>query len=430
LVVVYAASLCFAWFYSVKAQRRLDAHFLALVACTAYFAPLLVGRDLTGDALHPGVYVVGTAVVLALTLSAAIRDTHPVRASGPHTPLSRLHDNYARVLALLTFGIGMVVFWQSDFMLFTKHKNLIEVWGWLLPVWRVSGTLLFLFGVVTKRRPYLAIGALHLLAVFLSNDRTNIAMVGGALLLLYGANGVRMRTLLRPKLLAIFSILIAAVVWGSTIFAAAQIWERTGDLNQATGHIRTADYAGQLLSAEPFGTQLILNRVLHTGYELPAGYLLGAMLQWVPSVSWVGLDSGHFNRAVQSDLFPDATYGMAYNFWAEGISTGGALMFGLFVALFILWLNIIDTIMARTRSPLMLSVVAYMAAFWTIYIHRNSMLTSLAYQRQILYFALGAVLLSFVATKGKRAMLQRVLSQRIQGQLPADLPPNRTPAGV
>ena len=412
MALMYGTALVFAWLYTLKARRRVDVHTLALAAATGYFAPLLTGRDLHGQALHAGVYAVGTLVVLALCLSAVIRDRRPEAESRPLSPrLALYRRNYARVLVVLTVLLGLTVLVWSGGTILTVHKtDVVGVPHWVLPMWRISGTLLLLLGVATRHRAYMVIGGIHVAFVFLASDRTNVAMAGGALLLLYGLQGADLRALLRPRILGLFAILLVAVVWGSTAFSGLRVWADR-DLNSAMNHVRTADYAGQLTSSEPFLTQLILNQVLMDGYQLPAGYLWSGLLQWTPSVRALGFESGHFNTEMQRDLFPGVTtYRMAYNYWAEALATGGWLMLALFLLLFLLGLHILDAVLSRSRSPLVVTTVAYSGAYWAVYIHRNSLLTSLAFQRHIFYFVLGAAAVTLLSTRAKRATLRDLSS--------------------
>lgn len=425
LSISYIAALSFSWFFFIRRQRPIDVYTLALMAATVWFFPLILGRDLRHNDLHGGVYVVGIVVTLVILVAAdlgnrraacphsAFSDTPPLGGGKPTQALklSAFEFNYGRVLLAVTVLLSLAVWTLTSGQLFFGDAVEAGVPAELMPIWRVAGSLLFLYGMATRQRVLAAAGALHVLQLFLAHDRTGLAMVGGALFLLYGARGATLNTLLRPRLVALFSLMAAGVLWGSTVFVALEGWGRSG-ASQAWKVMLGANYYEQLTTAEPFLNQLVLNGILDAGYSLSPTYLLGALLQWVPSVRLLGLQSNYFNSQFQPDLFPDATtWGMAYSYWGEGIATGGWVGFAMFVLLFAFGLRLVDHLV-RSPSPIVMTAVIYAGAFLSVYIHRNSLLTLLSYQRQVAYVALSAGLLTLLVTSGRSARLKALGRRR------------------
>jgi len=183
-------------------------------------------------------------------------------------------------------------------------------------------------------------------------------------------------------------MLAAALLWfGKGIHAGVQVWNSTGSLSASIEPIRSLlAIRGKevVMRSEPAVTQMILNEIVRTDYYIGPGHLKGVVYQVWPAPSMFGVSSGEFNEIFQADLFPQFRSGLAYNYWAEGMATGGWFMLLAFTALFIMGLLIIN---ALSESPrLSVRCLALLCgAYWAFYIHRNSLGNIIAYERHLLY---------------------------------------------
>jgi hypothetical protein len=374
-----------AWFL----WRRCDAITVAYLASLTYFLPAWFGYDLRGVPLAPAVYGVYLQVLLSLIMVSWLPQP---RLAGPSS-VAALDRDFCRVLAILAAAIVLAVLAVYGLATLLQPKTATGIHGYAYIAWRVSGSLAFIAGVLLGQRLLTVIGGLSLALTFVAADRTAIAMVLIALLLHWSwGRRLWLLPLQQPgKCLAV--VLVAALlVFGKLLQAAIQI----GVMGQPSAALFAPVLVAQQLAAlEPFVTQMILNEVVRTGYVLDGSYLAILPLSWLP-VSPVADGSGAFNEAVQADLFPQLAYGLAYNFWAEGWVLGRMLGVAVFAATYAFGAYLLSVLLPALGGALRV-VMLLAAAYWVFYIHRNSLLTIISYEKQIWWFAaavgIGALLL-------------------------------------
>lgn len=395
LLYTWVSLLGLAWFL----WRRCDAITIAYLASLVYFLPAWVGLDLRGVPLAPQAYAVYLQVLLCLILVSWLPQPRLAAARG-----SELERDFGRVLLVAASVILLAILLVYGPATLLQPKTDTGIHGYAYIAWRVSGSLAFLAGVLFRQRALALAGAVSLGLTFIAADRTAIAMVLIALLLHWTC---RRRLWLLPlrepgKCLAVMLVGLL-LVFGKLLQAAIQLGPGGGG---AAAVLAPALLMQQLAALEPFVTQMILNEVIRTGYVLDPGYLATLPLSWLP-VSPPGDGSGVFNQAVQADLFPQLAYGLAYNFWAEGWVLGGMLGVTVFALAYALGAYLLSVLLPGLGGPL--RVVALLAgAYWSFYIHRNSLLTIISYEKQVWWFAAAiggaAVLLLLV----RRAAASRV----------------------
>jgi hypothetical protein len=260
-------------------------------------------------------------------------------------------------------------------------------------IWRVTASLAVIYGITTRRRWVLASGLLGLLMMFLASDRTAVALTAAALgMEIVGRRRgvpplVAVRAFILPLLVAI------PLVWGGKLMhVAIRDAARRGDVDNVA-RIITDPRAVRMLttSSEPFLTQTLLNQSVRHDLFVGPKHLVGVLYQLWPAPSMFGHPSHEFNDILQAELFPTAKKNtLAYNFWAEGLVSGGWLLLLLYVVIYIAG---IEAANAASRSPSAArrGIGLLMGAYWAFYIQRNSLASIIAYEKQIL--VLGAVIL-------------------------------------
>lgn len=404
LLYTWVSLLGLAWFL----WRRCDAITIAYLASLIYFLPAWVGQDLRGVPLAPMAYAVYLQVLLCLILVSWLPQP---RLAAAHS--SELERDFGRVLLATAVGILLAILLYYGPATLLQPKTETGIHGYAYIAWRVSGSLALLAGVLFRARALAIAGAVSLAVTFIAADRTAIAMVLIALLLHWT---YRRRLWLVPlrepgKCLAVLLVGVL-LVFGKLLQAAIQL----GPGSSGAGAVLAPALLTQQLAAlEPFVTQMILNEVIRTGYVLDPGYLATLPLSWLP-VSPPGEGSGAFNQAVQADLFPQLAYGLAYNFWAEGWVLGGMLGVTVFALVYASGAYLLSVVLPGLGGPL--RVVALLAgAYWTFYIHRNSLLTIISYEKQVWWLAAAVTCLAVLLLCLRRAIASAMPPEpdRVQG---------------
>ena len=117
-----------------------------------------------------------------------------------------------------------------------------------------------------------------------------------------------------------------------------------------------------------------------------------AQLLIVPSA--FGFDSGKFNDFFQSRLFPGfKDRSMAYSFWGEGHVRYGASGILMFLGIYLSGLYIFQSLISSSKFSF--QVFGFIGgSYWAFYIHRNSLVSILAYERQFILYLLILLMLT------------------------------------
>lgn len=140
------------------------------------------------------------------------------------------------------------------------------------------------------------------------------------------------------------------------------------------------DYVSKaFLGSEPFITQAILNEVVIRQLTMPATDILYSMIAAIPFfVPLVGLENVDVAFAFQEQLFPNLTYGVASNIYANFYATLGVVGIALFVIVHCWSLVTVSNVMAKAGNPVVRLGVLALGAFLAFYVHRNDLANSLS----------------------------------------------------
>lgn len=413
-VVFIVVSLAGAvWF--LTARRRVDFFTMAYFASVVYFIPGYAGYDLFLTPLDPRAYTIFTAVLMGVWGSGALYSrtalSPPPRAGGPEAVVLTAGAVLVVGFVLMQYGYGVLL----------QHKSTSPIPGEVSILWRVTASLGFVTACVTRRWSMAVVAGALLLLMFIASDRTAIAMVMVALAVegfrRYGAIrlGPRLRRAWLPGLAAM------VLLWGGkVIHVAIQTAYRQQSLAAAGEVLRAPQVRTMLLvRSEPFNTQALLNATLRNELRVGPDHLLDLpYMLWI-APSMFGYSSAAFNDAVQQ-FFPQIRRSsMAYNFWAEGMASGGWLTFVLYLLVYLGGLWGLDRL-SQTRHGGWRGVWLLMGAYWAFYLHRNSMASIVTYEKHVFYVGAAAVLVV--------ALLPRVRSaRRVPTRVPVPAPAG-TPA--
>ena len=197
---------------------------------------------------------------------------------------------------------------------------------------------------------------------------------------------------------------IAGVFFGIFIFLYQQVAYavKVGDLDLLRSLLSDTDtYIAMINNSEPFITQTTLNEVTVRNYSVGMGHLMGIFYQFTLFGPELGLEAESFNDLFQNDLFPDVTYGMANNIWAEMWSAGGWPLLVIFTVLFVIILKGFNILTDRLNVT-QRAFVAVMASYWAFYIHRNDIGYAIVLEKRVLLVLIVSFLIAILIREARK----------------------------
>ncbi len=140
------------------------------------------------------------------------------------------------------------------------------------------------------------------------------------------------------------------------------------------------------VTGEPAGIQANLSETLRQQISTDFYHPIDLAAQLSVGGDWLGMDSkSHYLD--QRILFPDLSYGLAYNIWGDVWASSGWVGLCVFVVVYhgILGLG---CLLLRCTRGFGLGVTVLFFSIWAFYIHRNNLLFQLYLQKRIVLFAL------------------------------------------
>jgi hypothetical protein len=378
----------FGFLYFSFRKSQFDLLAVGFFGSLVYFVPGFVGIDASNSQLAWQLYATFSLVLLMIigvaVLKAGLMNQTPFSSSD--TSAERLPFAICGLLALGSFVSIVALLGVGELL---KPKGEMQIATTQSVLWRVGASLALVGAVMTKFRLMLWLSAVLVLAMTIASDRTAIGMVAVAISWWYFRCKGPARWL--PNNINVIALLLCVgmvIVLGKLVHATVIALASGAPVELVAEYAIETGLFGLLAKSEPFGIQLVFNRIVQSNFSADPSYLLGAFAQVFPVPSVFGVESTHFNDLFQFSLFPEFPQrSMAYNFWAEAYANGGGLFVLGFSCLYVLGLVLFD-LLARSRSALLMTIGLLGGAYWAFYLHRNSLLSILAYERQILYVGL------------------------------------------
>lgn len=392
--------------YFLFAKRRFDFFSTAFFSACVYFMPGFFGYTngfvVEGEfqqslgsvpvSLLPEAYLIFTTVLAAILLGGVILD-YTATDQGPETKL-RGGENaavWATVLALGGFVMSAVT--TGDALLSAdKNDALAELNRWYA-LWSVGASLGAVLSFKQRRWVLFSLSMALLLADLYIGFRYSFAITIIAIFTLWLAGGGHQRFMVRNwKVASVGGLFAVSMFVYKQLFVLVKQGSWSLVIDEAT---RAGLYAEAVNESEPFVTQAILNKVLASQFHVGVEHFLDSVRLIVPFSRILGGPSTGFNELFQPVLFPQVEQvevGLANNIWAEMLSSGGWLLFALFVLSFISLLAL-GSYLLKARDPVVVSGAALLFSYWAFYIHRNDLIFQISVEKQVLF--LWAVCLSF-----------------------------------
>lgn len=142
-------------------------------------------------------------------------------------------------------------------------------------------------------------------------------------------------------------------------------------------------YTDAIFHSEPFITQTILNEVIKTNYKGGIESLYGLGCQLVPiGGNYLGECLG-FDQLYQPALFPEVTYGMGNNIWAQMWSIGGLIAVALFLLVYCGLIFVANFLLFCRSSAVKYGFIPA-SIYWVFYIHRNDLSFAISLEKRVI----------------------------------------------
>lgn len=388
--------------YFLFKKRKIDLFTVSFFSSVIYFLPGLFGYVVYPGRIrveiHYEVYIVFIMVQCAIWGATLFKDLYKNKKPNK--------DNLKSFVLIeakyISFVLSVVCIIIMLYYLITLNTQLLQAKSYLMPLlgplfilMRNSAMLSFLLAYLEKKYTIMVFSGVVLLFTFLIGFRSPIAITGIAIFILYFMDKGRSSFLLTHyKKVVLVSVFGYIMIMGKIFYGSFKSQGIAGAIS------RMFDKEYILIgfsSIESFGVQTILNEVMVRNFYTGVGHLEELYYQILVAPSLFKKDLISFNDLFQSSLFPQVEYGMAYNIWAEALSSGGYSFLILIIFLFVIGLMIFDKLFT-INNILIKAVTSLCSVYWGFYIHRSSISIELTFQRHILYTLLFGLVISIILT--------------------------------
>jgi hypothetical protein len=386
--------------YFLLARRRFDLLSLGFVSSCLYFLPGFFGfvQRPTEDFVPPletplvnDAYIVYCLVLAAVLVGGLLVDRIVWRPFGLRFPSA--NPASVAVIALTLAYVGFFFVASLGGRLLEPDKSLVLE---SLDRWHVVmtsfATVAAVAGLVCRRWRLVAAAAPPFALDLVVGIRATTALALMAGVLVWLASEPPGPVMLRHRRLAVSAAILAFV-----FFTWQQVYAplKQGNWPVVIQRLSTpTTFSTAVVQSEPFTTQAILNEVLQRDYHVPAAHLLDAAAAAVPLYTKFFAKPVSFNDLFQPDLFPGIRRtGLANNFWAEAMATGGYPLLLVYIGLYVVLLAIASLVL-RSSGPNARAMAALGGAYLAFYVHRNDLLVEVILERRVLGAYLVALLLA------------------------------------
>ena len=376
---------------------RLTVWWVAFYSGAIYGLPITVGWDIFGASISPIVGVIVLSTQFFLLLCCWFREDE--QTVGPELGGEGGFLSFiATLVCVLSFVALMMSYGTSVFFV---HKTESGIGGYFYILWRISSTYAVVISMIERRYHLAALASVPLVATIFAGDRTAVGLAAIGLLWMT----LQTRRISGMKLgiaLPSAALLGLFLFFGKTFQA---LWT-TGGLSSASDltTVLIEDGFDGITKTEPFVVIGVFSALTKLQVEPPGNLLLDVASQFLVVPSWFGIDSGSFNDFFQPLLFPGfKEKSLAYSFWGEAYVRGGWVGVVAFFLIYCAGLVMFDRL-SRRQSLVTRSFAYVGGAYWAFYIHRNSLVSMIAYERQIVLFLLALVVVTLALRRFNRRL--------------------------
>ncbi|MCI5141183.1 MAG: hypothetical protein D3909_05545 [Candidatus Electrothrix sp. ATG1] len=381
--------------YLLFAKRKVDIFLVAGFSALLFSAPLFYGV-VTGPPGYPDmvieweVYLTFILLFTALLISTVINDTS--------LSTRRLDVEYVTVADLrLGRKIGRTFFIIWLYLLYyiltdfgiqllygVSKRTILDSLGAELVLLTytsiITATCLIVFYGNIGRLLACAILALMLMI----GERTPIALSGISVLLILGRKWPKKSLLVQHNKTTPL-LLLGSIIFLSLLKPLYSIFKIHG-LKSMLNYITFENYVDLISKgAEFISTQYQFNTIVRYMFKTDGMHILRGPLSFIPIPRvWYTTPSSEYNDIFQPSLFPDITYGMAYNPFAEFYAGAGIAGIVMYISIYIFSIFILNQLIKKRRisSAVLFAMIGSLVAFYS---YRNSFAVSFGFIRNIFW---------------------------------------------
>jgi hypothetical protein len=390
--------------YFLLMKKPFSVFALAAFSWAFYMLPLAVGvvpkMGVTGPepgvllTLDPRVYILGFGLGATTVVSSALYEKmNPARRA--------MSGSEGRSASAWYIGIAvaaLAMHASQEPLFFVKKSELLKSLGHFFVLFETCISLAAVDAFYHRRWPLFAAAICLLVLDLAIGFRLNAVIVALACVLIWLSRQGAIRLVSRLHVYAGIGIAILAVgILANPIrlYGPVAAIESLADSH----HVHN-----EFFRLEPFVTQSVANETLKA--ELSCQSL--GWRQVITAILPVGRYLNFTPRMFENDykpLFPEVTFGLAGNPWAESVCRGGWAGFAAALCLFALLLAAIQFALDRAR-PTFLPALAICSVIVAFYANRNDVFFTALMLRRVIYVA-GAVHIASFAVRSVQLWLTR-----------------------
>lgn len=382
----------------MKKARRLQSNYLSRLCLTPtallfissaiYFAPIFYGEG--GVDTFGGRYVVRYqaetfwVAVLALASITLIFIAFPPRA----LTFRMGYSPNMEASVIFAFWVLLAAYTVTTSAMFSADKALVlEATNRAHTAFFNLNSIAFLFCLLIgwKRHRFLFLASLAGLAfaIFVGHrSYLALALVGAAYVFF------RNTSVLKVKL--IYGICGGLAVVGLVLYKSIYVWIKRGDFQKVNELLQWDNlFESVLVGIEPVTTSRILDYVIFHDFSLACSNLAIVPLLWIPFLDgFLETARCSFNSQMQPTLMGGYHGGVAANIWAEFYSVFGIFGIPILVVVLLGLARIVEYIIQRIRSPVLVSAFILAIVQLTFYVQRNELATTITLAKRAVIVAL------------------------------------------
>lgn len=389
--IVFYILILYSMYIFIKKRKYFDFLSLMFFSTLFYFLPMIFGfvtikeNDLLKYiSINDKTYNISIALFLCILLATIFYDKYLKSKVNQNNNQILLDKGFIKFSLILFCFISILFYITQGYLMVGKVRDISEMIG----IYKIWSNMILILGGISLVSNYKLGVIVSLCGAFFDlylGDRTIFVILIISIFSYILINNSNRNILSYKKIIIILLIIVSPLLVYKKIIGPIQ----RGDLNELMTRVTTLEtYTNSLVSIEPFTTQCILNEIVSENYKVKEN-TLKSIKNLIPFSNKTQYKT--FNEQMQKDLFPNVTYGMGSNIWAEIYSNSSinAVYIGCLIYSFI---GLGSTILYRICSKNILKVIILISfSFFIFYAHRNSLTYQVNLNLRVIYLYIGVI---------------------------------------
>ncbi len=367
--------------YFVFMPRVFDWFSVAYVSACVYMLPVFVGYSAGAYGelpMHFESSLVCVMVFAGIVCGAFILDTYSVRREHQEIPSCWTEDLALAMTILQCVGLLLTFKNSGQSLLATNKQDMLETMSVWTLLWNQGVVAAFVCSFSSRKYRLMVINGFSLLALWYLGFRSSVtfALLGA---IVVGVSRRGPMPIIANWKLGAGSLTFAFVV---LVYKHIYIFVKAGQWSDVSERLTSNTLiSDSILNSEAMSQTHIMNAAITENFRIPfVEHLSDTLIQSFVLGSAKKGDPSYGGR-VASDLFPDVSYGIASNIWAEMYSLGEWPLLIAFVIVFVALLYWASRVL-RNGDVFALSIVCAWMPHWAFYIHRSDTYRMISFLKQ------------------------------------------------